>query len=264
MQAVKGFDEAGVSVGTGDSFSPADWRTIRADGFRVFITDPVRWSSECSGAGCARPVSACALDPAAVAQLRDAYQAGLDYAVYTRNVSCLPAAISGLPAPLRAHLSFAVLDIEPGPSVRLTAGLIRRVTALGQTPVVYSYASGWQSVMGGSSSFSRYPLQNGEAPAAGGRFPGAYPAGYPLLTRMTTPFGGWSGVVPIQQQQTSAEIRGPASARPPVRRGRPRLGERGLARQPAAPHLSPVPASLLVSAACVRGRQGRKPRGGNG
>ncbi len=209
-KAVKGFDEAGVSVGTGDSFSPADWRIIRADGFRVFITDPVRWSSECAGAGCARPVSTCALDPAAVAQLRDAYQAGLDYAVYTRNVNCLPAAISGLPAPLRAHLSFAVLDIEPGPSVRLTAELIRRVTALGQTPVVYSYASGWQSVMDGSSSFSRYPLQNGQAPTAAGRFPAAYPAGYPVLTRMTTPFGGWSGVVPIQQQQTSAEIRGPA------------------------------------------------------
>ena len=210
LRALKGFDEAGVSVGTGDNFSPANWRTIRADGFRVFITDPVRWSSECSGTGCSRPVSACTLDPAAVAQLRDAYQAGIDYAVYTRNVNCLPAAISGLPAILRAHLSFVILDVEPGPGVRLTAGLVRRVTALHQTPVVYSYAAGWHSVMGVSSAFRRYPLQDGEVASFGARFPARYPAGFPSLTPMASRYGGWSGPAVIEQQQGNAEIRGQA------------------------------------------------------
>ena len=208
--AVRGFDEAGVSTGTGDAFTPADWKTIRADGFAVFITDPIRWSSECAGNGCSRAVSGCTIDPSAVAQIQDAANAGLDYAVYARNVNCLPAAITGLPPALRAHLSFAVLDIEPGPGIPLTPHLIDQVTALGQTPVVYSYAAGWQAVMGASTAFSSHPLMDGQAPGSGQPFPAPYPAGYPVLRPMPTPYGGWSGIAPIEQQQTNAAIQGSA------------------------------------------------------
>ena len=210
LRAVKGFDEAGPSTGTGDNFTAADWAIIRGDGFRLFITDPVRWSAECAGSGCSRPVGACTLDPAAVAQLTDAYRAGLDYAVYTRNVNCLPAAIAALPAVLRAHLSFAILDIEPGPGIPLTASLVRRVTALGQRPVVYSYAAGWPAVMGGSSAFRRYPLQDGEVANTSGRFPARYPPRFPSLHPLARPYGGWSGPAAVEQQQGSAAITGPA------------------------------------------------------
>jgi hypothetical protein len=208
--AVRGFDEAGVSTGTGDNFTPADWKTIRADGFTVFITDPIRWSSECAGNGCSRAVTSCTIDPSAVAQLQDAESAGLDIAVYTRNVNCLPAAISGLPPALRAHLSFAVLDIEPGPGIPLTSHLIEQVTALGQTPVVYSYSAGWQAVMGASTAFSSHPLMDAQAPGSGQPYPAPYPAGYPVLRPMPAPYGGWSGIPPIEQQQTNAAIQGSA------------------------------------------------------
>src|SRR5215831_9854279 len=83
--AVKAFDEAGVSTGLGDGFTPAQWTKIRNAGFRLFMTDPVDWSSECSDDNCTAPVSTCTVDPAAVAQIQDAMNAGVDYAVYTRN-----------------------------------------------------------------------------------------------------------------------------------------------------------------------------------
>jgi hypothetical protein len=211
--AVKGFDEAGVSTGLGDNFTTAGWRTIQRDGFRLFLTDPVEWSSECSDGNCDAPVSTCAIDPAAVTQLQDAYNQGIDYAVYTRNVNCLTAAIKGLPATLRAHLSFALLDIEPGPSVPLTTALVNGVTALGQTPVVYSYQWGWQTVMGGSTAFSALPLQDEEVPDWSVQFPAAYPPGYPSLASMPYPYGGWSGYgADIEQQQCCTDIQGPAGA----------------------------------------------------
>jgi hypothetical protein len=211
--AVEGFDESGVSTGLGDDFSTADWTTIKDDGFKLFITDPIEWSSECSDGNCADPVNTCTIDPAAVAQIQDAYNQGIDYAVYTRNVNCLTAAIQGLSSTLQAHLSFAVLDIEPGPSVPLTKALINAVTSLGQTPVVYSYQSGWRAVMGGNSSFSSYPLQDGEVPNWGVQFPAAYPSGYPALVPMPNPYGGWSGYdAQIEQQQCCTDIQGPAGA----------------------------------------------------
>jgi hypothetical protein len=211
--AVRGFDEAGVSTGLGDNFTAANWRTIERDGFRLFLTDPVEWSSECSDGSCDAPVNSCTIDPAAVAQLQDAYSQGIDYAVYTRNVNCLTAAIKGLPATLQAHLSFALLDIEPGPSVPLTTGLVSGVTALGQTPVVYSYEWGWQTVMGGSTAFSSLPLQDEEVPDWSVQFPAAYPAGYPSLASMPYPYGGWSGYgADIEQQQCCTDIQGPAGS----------------------------------------------------
>jgi hypothetical protein len=211
--AVEGFDEAGVSTGLGDNFTTSNWRTIRRDGFRLFLTDPIEWSSECSDGNCTAPVNTCTVDPAAVAQLQDAYSQGIDYAVYTRNVNCLTAAIEGLPAALQAHLSFALLDIEPGPSVPLTQALINGVTALGQTPVVYSYQWGWQTVMGTSSAFSSYPLQDGEVPDWSAQFPAAYPSGYPSLAAMPYPYGGWTGYdAQIEQQQCCTDIQGPAGS----------------------------------------------------
>lgn len=185
---------------------------IKANGFRLFLTDPVRWSSECSGHGCAIPVGGCQVMPAAVAQLQDAANEGIDYAVYTRNPGCLTAAITGLPASLRAHLSFAVIDVEPGPGVPVTQALIGQVKALGQTPVIYSYPRAWASVMGGSTAFSHYPLQNGQVPDFSARFPAPYPAGFPSLTPMPVSYGGWSGPADIQQQQCCTHITGPAGA----------------------------------------------------
>jgi hypothetical protein len=208
--AVKGFDEAGVSTGTGDGFTSSDWRTIKADGFRLFLTDPVVFSSECSGHGCATPVGRCQISQAAVAQLGDAKAEGIDYAIYTRNPGCLTKAITGLPASLQAHLSFAVIDIEPGPGLPVTRALIRQVTALGQTPVIYSFSSGWASVMRGSTAFSRYPLQDGQVPDFNARFPAAYPAGFPSLVPMPVSYGGWSGPADIEQQQCCTRITGPA------------------------------------------------------
>ncbi len=218
MAAVKGFDEAGVSTGTGDNFTTADWRMIKRDGFRLFLTDPVRWSSECSDGSCASPVPVCAMDPAAVAQIQDAYAERIDFAIYTRNVNCLTAAIRGLPGPLRTHLSFALLDIEPGPSVPLTKTLVHDVTALGQTPVIYSYQSGWRAVMGGSKEFSRYPRQAGVVRDWGAAFPAPYPAGYPTIA--VTPGvrgglhrGGWLVAgAQIVQQQCCTDVQGPAGA----------------------------------------------------
>jgi hypothetical protein len=211
--AVAGFDESGVSTGLGDNFSAAQWGTIRADGFRLFITDPIQWSSECSDGNCTSPVGTCTLDPAAVAQIQYAYDEGIDYAVYTRNVNCLRAAITGLPRPLQAHLSFAILDIEPGPSVPLTTALINGVTSLGQTPVVYSYQSGWDSVMGSNTGFSSYPLDDGIVPNWGAQFPAAYPSGYPSLVSMPYSFGGWSGYgAEVEQQSCCSAINGRAGA----------------------------------------------------
>jgi hypothetical protein len=211
--AVKGFDEAGVSTGLGDDFTTADWATIRRDGFRLFITDPVEWASECSDGNCSKPVDTCTVDPAAVAQIRDADRQGIDYAVYTRNVRCLTAAITGLPPVLRAHLSFALLDIEPGPSVPLSRALVSSVTALGETPVVYSYQSGWQTVMQDKGTFRGYPLQDGEVADWEARFPAPYPADYPRLTSMPVPYGGWSGHdVKIEQLRADTDIQGPGGA----------------------------------------------------
>jgi hypothetical protein len=209
--AVRGFDEAGVSVGTGDSFTAAQWSTIRRDGFRLFITDPVRWSSECSDGACTHPIGTCTVDPAAVAQIQDAYREGIDYAVYTRNPGCLTKAITSLPPVLRSHLSFALIDVEAGPGVPVTASLLSSVRALGQTPVIYSYPSAWQAVMHESSAFSSSPLQDGEAPNSSAPFPAAYPARFPQITAMPVPYGGWSGhAAQIQQVQLGTDIRGPA------------------------------------------------------
>jgi hypothetical protein len=209
--AVKGFDAAGVSTGSGDRFTTAQWRTIRADGFRLFLTDPVVYSSECSNGNCDAPVDACTVSPAAVAQLQDAFREGIDYAIYTRNVRCLARTIRALPPTLRAHLSFAVLDIEAGPAVPLTSSLVSGVTALGQTPVVYSLADGWQTVMKGSTRFSTLPLQDGQIPDSSAPFPAPYPAGFPALVPMPHPYGGWSGLDPrIEQQQCCTDLRGPA------------------------------------------------------
>jgi hypothetical protein len=202
-----------VSTGLGDNFTPAQWSTIAADGFKLFITDPIEWSSECSDGSCDNPVNTCTVDPAAVAQIQDAYNAGVDYAVYTRNVNCLTAAIQGLSSTLQAHLSFAVLDIEPGPSVQLTNSLVNGVQSLGQTPVVYSYQSGWDSVMGNNAAFSSLPLQDGIVPNWGAQFPAAYPPGFPSLESMPYPFGGWSGNdAVIEQQLCCTDIQGSAGS----------------------------------------------------
>jgi hypothetical protein len=209
--AVKGFDAAGVSTGSGDRFTAAQWRTIRLNGFRLFLTDPVVYGSQCSNGSCDAPVDQCTVDPAAVAQIQDAFRAGIDYAVYTRNVNCLTRAIKALPRTLQEHLSFAVLDIEAGPGVPLTQALVNGVTALGQTPVVYSLQHGWQTVMNGSTAFSTLPLQNGQVPDFGAQFPAAYPAWFPALAGMPHPYGGWSGFdAKIEQQQCCTDLRGPA------------------------------------------------------
>jgi hypothetical protein len=209
--AVKGFDASGVSTGSGDRFTAAQWHAIRKNGFRLFLTDPVVYSSECSNGSCDAPVDTCTVDPAAVAQIQDAFHEGIDYAVYTRNVRCLHRAIQALPGTLRAHLSFAVLDIEPGPGVPLTTGLVSGVTSLGQTPVVYSLQHGWQTVMNNTEAFSGLPLQDAQVPAFGVPFPAAYPAAFPALVTMPHPYGGWSGFDPkIEQQQCCTDLRGPA------------------------------------------------------
>ncbi|HSZ48157.1 MAG TPA: hypothetical protein VK823_22660 [Streptosporangiaceae bacterium] len=209
--AVRGFDAAGVSTGTGDQFTQAQWRTIRLNGFKLFLTDPVVYSSECSNGSCNGPVNTCTVNPAAVAQIEDAYHEGIDYAVYTRNVNCLASAIRGLPHTLQAHLSFAVLDIESGPGVPLTMSLVNGVTALGETPVVYSLHQDWPTVMGSSTAFSTLPLQDGQVPDFAAPFPAPYPTRFPVLVAMPHPYGGWSGFdAKIQQQQCCTDLRGPA------------------------------------------------------
>jgi hypothetical protein len=209
--AVRGFDAAGISTGSGDRFTVAQWRAIRRNGFRLFLTDPVVWSSECSNGSCDAPVNTCTVDPAAVAQIQDAYRQRIDYAIYTRNVNCLAGAIRGLPSTLQQHLSFAVLDIESGPGVPLTAALVNGVTALGQTPVVYSLNQGWQTVMGGSAAFRTLPLLDAQVPDFAAPFPAAYPAGFPALVAMPHSYGGWSGFdARIEQQQCCTDLRGAA------------------------------------------------------
>lgn len=207
--AVKGFDEAGVSAGIGNNYSTAQWATIKSDGFQVFITDPVSWNSECSDGNCTKPVGTCTIDSGAVAQIQDAYNVGVNYAVYTRNPNCLTKAITGLSSTLQAHLSFALFDIETNPSVPLTQAMVNSVTALGQTPVVYSYQGAWQTIMGGSTAFSQYALQDEEVPNWGVAFPAPYPAGYPVINAMPNPYGGWSGKAPkLEQQQANGQIAG--------------------------------------------------------
>lgn len=206
--AVKGFDEAGVTTGTGDDFTPAQWTSIARAGFKVFITDPVDWSSECSDANCTKPVSTCTVDTAAVAQVRDAMNAGLDYAVYTRNPHCLTAAIKGLGTPLDKHLSFAVLDIETDPSVPPSAALVTGVKKLGVTPVLYSYQGAWHSLTGNTTAYHSYALQDAEVPDWDAAFPAAYPSGFPRLVTMPYPYGGWSGHADIEQQQCCTDIAG--------------------------------------------------------
>jgi len=206
--AVTGFDEAGVSAGIGDNFTASQWTAIANSGVKLFITDPIDYGSECSNGNCDKPVNTCTVDPAAVAQIQDAYNVGVDYAVYTRNVNCLTTAIKGLSNTLQAHLSFAVLDIETGPSVKLTQALVDGVTALGQTPVVYSYQGAWESMMNNTTSFDNLALQDGEVANWGLKFPAPYPSGFPTLVNMPNPYGGWSGKADIEQQQANAEIGG--------------------------------------------------------
>lgn len=206
--AVKGFDEAGVSTGTGDDFTAAQWTSIAAAGFRVFITDPIYWSSECSDDNCTRPVNTCTTDPAAVAQIQDAMNAGLDYAIYTRNPNCLTAAIRGLGTSLEQHLSFAVLDIETDPSVPPSTALVNGVKALGVTPVFYSYQGAWDSITGNTTAYASYALQDAEVPDWNAAFPAAYPSGFPKLVTMPYPYGGWSGYADIEQQQCCTDIAG--------------------------------------------------------
>lgn len=202
-----GFDEAGVSTGIGNDYTPSQWQAIKNAGFQLFITDPVNWSSECSDGNCDAPVNTCTIDAAAVAQIQDAYNVGIDYAVYTRNPNCLTAAITGLDATLQAHLSFAVLDIETGPSVALTPALVNGVTALGQTPVIYSYQGAWDSIMNNTDAYDQYALQDGEVANWNLSFPAPYPAGFPEIASMPNPYGGWSGTAPeIEQVQANAEI----------------------------------------------------------
>ena len=204
--AVKAFDEAGVSTGTGDAFTTAQWASIATAGFKLFITDPVYWSSECSDQYCTNAVNTCTVDPAAVTQIQDAMNAGLDYAVYTRNPNCLTAAIKGLGASLKKHLSFAVLDIEVGPSVAPSAALINGVKALGVTPVIYSDQGSWVKITGNTTAYHTYALNDGEVPNWQVGFPAPYPSGFPTLVNMPHPYGGWSGYVDIEQQQCCAEI----------------------------------------------------------
>jgi hypothetical protein len=210
--AVKGFDEAGVSTGTGDAFTTTQWTSIASAGFKLFITDPVYWSSECSDQWCTNPVNTCTVDPAAVTQIQDAMNAGLDYAVYTRNVNCLTKAIKGLGTSLEKHLSFAVLDIETDPSVPPSAALINGVKALGVTPVIYSDQGSWVSITGNTTAYRTYPLNDGEVPNWQVSFPAPYPPGFPTLVNMPNPYGGWSGYADIEQQQCCAEIAGISNA----------------------------------------------------
>ena len=205
--AVMGFDEAGVSAGIGNNYTPSQWTAIADSGFKLFITDPISWSSECSDGNCDAPVNTCTIDAAAVAQIQDAYNVGMDYAVYTRNPNCLTAAITGLDSALQAHLSFAVLDIETGPSVALTPALVNGVTALGQTPVIYSYQGAWESIMSNTTAYDQYALQDGEVANWNLPFPAPYPAGFPEIGNMPNPYGGWSGTAPeIEQVQANAEV----------------------------------------------------------
>jgi hypothetical protein len=207
--AEKAFDESGVSTGTGDDFTAAQWRSIYNAGFKLFITDPIEWSSECSDGYCTDPVNTCTVDSAAVAQIQDASNAGLDYAVYTRNPNCLTAAITGLSWSLQAHLSFAILDIETDPSVPPSPALISGVTALGQTPVFYSYQSAWFTITNNTKAYDSYPLQNGQVPNWNVSFPAAHPSGFPKLISMPYPYGGWSGHdADIEQQQCCTDVAG--------------------------------------------------------
>jgi hypothetical protein len=206
--AVKGLDEAGVSTGTGDDFTAAQWKKIAKAGFKVFITDPVDWSSECSDGNCTEPVSTCTIDPAAVKQIQDAINAGLDIAVYTRNPGCLTAAITGLSSTQRQDLSFAVLDIETDPSVPPSESLVSDVKALGVTPVFYSYQSAWESITGNTTAYDGYALQDGEVPDWNATFPAPHPPGYPSLVTMPDPYGGWSGYADIEQQQCCTDVAG--------------------------------------------------------
>jgi hypothetical protein len=206
--AVKGFDEAGVSTGTGDAFTAAQWTAIAKAGFKLFITDPVYWSSECSDGNCTKPVNTCTVDPAAVTQIRDAMNAKVDYAVYTRNPNCITAAIKGLGSTLKQHLSFAVLDIETDPSVPPSQALVSGVKALGVAPVFYSYQGAWFSITGNTTAYHTYPLQDGEVPDWNATFPAPYPSGFPKLVTMPNPYGGWSGYADIEQQQCCTDIAG--------------------------------------------------------
>jgi hypothetical protein len=206
--AVKAFDEAGVSTGTGDNFTQAQWAKIRKAGFRLFITDPIKWSSECSNGTCSKPVDTCTVDKAAVTQIRDAENAGVDYAVYTRNVKCLTAAIKGLGSSLRQHLSFAVLDIETDPSVPPSAALVNGVKALSVTPVFYSYQSAWKSITGNTKAYDHDALLDGEVPNFNVSFPAKHPAGFPKLVRMPHTYGGWNGYAALEQQQCCTDLAG--------------------------------------------------------
>jgi len=208
--ADKAFNESGRT------FTTAQWSAIAGSGFKLFITDPLEWSSECSDSSCTAPVNTCAIDPAAVTQIHRAITAGLDYAIYTRNPHCLDAAIGKLRTAEPRRPSFVVLDIEPGPSVAPTAAMVSRARSLGETPVVYGSSGSWCTITGGgcptgSTAFSTLALQDDEVPSWSVGFPAPAPAAYPALRKMPKPYGGWSGYADIEQQQTNTDIAGMTS-----------------------------------------------------
>ena len=187
--------------------------------------------------------------------------ASLDYAVYTRNVNCLPAAIAALPAVLRAHLSFAILDIEP--ATRHSADGQPRPAGDRPRP-----ATGRLQLRGGLARGHGRQLRLPPLPAAGRRgrehqrpVPSPLPPAFPFAHPLARPYGGWSGPAAVEQQQGSAAITGPAGTipAPPTPSTSTRLtrpGWRGCRITPG-----PDRRAAGSPSASGRGRAGKSARG---
>lgn len=226
--AVKGLDESGQSTGNGDNFTAAQWTTIASDGFKLFITDPINWGSECSDGNCSLPepqsgTNACTVNAGAVTQIQDAYNAGVKYAIYTRNPYCLKAAWSGLSSTLQTNLAFIVIDVEQQPDVAATDAQYTYITGptssgdLHKAAALYSDGGDWVGVMNSNTTsntlWSSDTLDIGEVPNWGATYPATYPTGFPTLTTLgTNAFGGWASTAygTIEQQQCCTDVQGSA------------------------------------------------------
>lgn len=125
---------------------PGSWWGLLRDEFDVGLAIIGAYSGSPTGFG-----------PNASAEqwLADAHAAGLRVAAYSLPAGNVLEAIAACGA-MVGHLDFMALDVEDERGVRPED--VEAVQAAGLAPMVYSSASQWPAVMGGSEAFSEHPL----------------------------------------------------------------------------------------------------------
>jgi hypothetical protein len=137
--AVKAIDSA-------NRISDPNWfNQAYAAGFRLYVPHTTSWGT-------------CNVWPEAEAHIRNALNAGLKVAAYTRDPRCWRNGILAA-GPYVNQLQFFCLDVETDPGVRVTREMVDGVKSLGVRPVIYSGYGMWPGVMGGNNtSFADVPL----------------------------------------------------------------------------------------------------------